>query len=151
MEEEIEQTQPTMNQENSSRVEEVVKEPQQIVHQESSSKIELDSKIFAALSYFSILFVVPLIVKKEDDFVKFHIRQGITLFFAEIIVWFILYLIESLLVTLFSYSAFSFVAFLYKIAWIFFAAISIGGIYFVIRGKKRKIPVLWALSKNIKL
>ena len=133
-------------------MEEENKPPQQLlISKESSAKLELDSKIFAALSYFSILFVVPLIIKKEDSFVKFHIRQGMTLFFAEMIVWFILYLIESLLVTLFSYSAFSFVSFLYKIVWLFFVAISIIGIYSTIKGIKKKIPVLWALSKNIKL
>ncbi len=132
-------------------MEEEKESPQQLVSKETPVKLELDSKIFAALSYFSILFIVPLIVKKEDDFVKFHIRQGITLFFAEVIVWFILYLIEALLVTLFSYGALSFVSFLYKVAWLFFAAISIIGIYSVFMGVKRKIPVLWTLAKNIKL
>ena len=128
------------------------KEPKQLlISAESSARIELDSKIFAALSYFSILFVVPLITKKEDSFVKFHIRQGFTLFLAEIILWFILYLIESLLVTLFSYSAFSFISFLHKIVWIFFVAVSLVGIYSAVRGLKIKIPVLWMLSKNIKI
>lgn len=125
--------------------------PQLLISKESSAKIELDSKIFAALSYFSILFVVPLIIKKEDSFIKFHIRQGIALFFAEIILWFILYLIGSLLVTLFSYSAFPFISFLHKVVWIFFVAVSIIGIYSASRGSRIKIPVLWILSKNIKI
>lgn len=132
-------------------MEEERKIPQQLVNKENPVKKELDSKIFAALSYFSILFIVPLVVKKEDEFVKFHIRQGIALFLAEVIVWFILYLIELLLVTLFSYSAFSFISFLHKIVWLFFTFISMIGVYFAAKGDKRKIPVLWDLSKNIKI
>jgi len=113
--------------------------------------LELDSKIFATLSYLSILFIVPWIVKKNDVFVKFHVRQGLVLFFAEVIAWFVLYLIESLLITLFSFGALSVVAFLYKLAWVFFAGVSIVGIYFAVKGEKKKIPILWDLSKNIKI
>jgi len=132
-------------------MEEERKIPQQLVNKENPVKKELDSKIFAALSYFSILFIVPLVVKKEDKFVKFHIRQGIALFLAEVIVWFILYLIELLLVTLFSYSVFSFISFLHKIVWLFFTFISMVGVYFATKGDKREIPILWILAKNIKL
>ena len=115
------------------------------------TNLELDSKIFAALSYLSILFIVPWVVKKDDVFVKFHVRQGLVLFFVEVIAWFILYLIESLLITLFSFGALSFIAFLYKLAWLFFAGVSIVGIYFAVKGEKRKIPILWDLSKNLKI
>ncbi len=141
----------------------IIKQPDKLLEKSSSEasrllsagngqvNLELDSKIFAALSYLSILFVVPWVVKKDDVFVKFHVRQGLVLFFAELIAWFILYLIESLLITLFSFGALSFVAFLYKLVWLFFAGVSIVGIYFAVKGKKRKIPILWDLSKNFKI
>ncbi len=40
----------------------------------------------ALLSYIGILFLVPLLVAKDDPFVKFHIKQGITLFIAGLII-----------------------------------------------------------------
>ncbi len=123
--------------------------PQSIVTQ--PIKIDSDSKIFAALSYLSILFIIPWIIKRNDGFVKFHIRQGVTLFLIEVVAWFILYLIESLLVTLFSFGSISLVSFLYQLAWLFFAAISIVGVYYAARGIKKKIPILWDLSQNIKI
>ena len=43
------------------------------------------SKVFAALSYFGILFVVPYILCKEDSFAIFHAKQGLILFVAGIV------------------------------------------------------------------
>lgn len=41
--------------------------------------------ILAALSYVGILFLVPLLFAKKTDFVRFHLRQGVVLFVAEVI------------------------------------------------------------------
>ena len=43
------------------------------------------SKLFAALSYLSFLFVLPYIVTPQDEFAKFHAKQGIKLFVFTII------------------------------------------------------------------
>ena len=48
-----------------------------------------DSKLMAALSYLWILSIVMLLIKKGDDFVKFHARQGLILFIVSVILWFI--------------------------------------------------------------
>lgn len=117
----------------------------------TQDQIELDSKIFAALSYLSILFVVPWIIKKDDTFVVFHVRQGMILFLAEIVIWFVLWLLESLLTTIFSFGAFTIMSVLYKLAWLLFAGVSIVGVYFAAKGKFKKLPILWILSKNLKI
>jgi len=122
-----------------------------IIDPKQKPQLDADSKIFGALSYLSILFIVPWVIKKGDSFVLFHIKQGMTLFVAEIIVWFILYMLESFLLTLFSFGAVPIVSFLYKLVWLFFAVISIAGVYFAAKGEKRKIPILWDLSKNIRI
>jgi uncharacterized membrane protein len=44
----------------------------------------LDGKMFAVLSYLSILCIVPLILKKKNAFVLSHGRQGLVLFVAEV-------------------------------------------------------------------
>lgn len=114
-------------------------------------KLELDSKIFAALSYLSVLFIVPWIVKRDDAFVMFHVRQGIALFLAEVVVWFILWLLESLLTTVFSFGAFTFVSLLYKLAWLVFTAVSLVGVYFAAKGEQKQLPILWVIARNLKI
>ena len=42
-------------------------------------------KVMAGLSYFSILFVLPYIFRKDDDFAMYHAKQGRNLFIAGII------------------------------------------------------------------
>jgi len=49
-----------------------------------------NKKLMAALSYLGILFLVPLLTDaKKDEYVKFHIRQGIALFIVDVIASFI--------------------------------------------------------------
>ena len=43
------------------------------------------SKIFAALSYLGILFVLPYIFASEDGFARYHGKQGLILFVAGIV------------------------------------------------------------------
>ena len=44
-----------------------------------------NNNVLALLSYLSILFIVPMIVAKDDPYVKFHVKQGLVLFIFEII------------------------------------------------------------------
>ncbi|TAN57967.1 hypothetical protein EPN15_02470 [Patescibacteria group bacterium] len=55
----------------------------------TNNQISNDSKLFAALSYLWLLSVVMLVLKKDDEFVKFHAKQGTVIFVASIILWFI--------------------------------------------------------------
>ena len=54
-----------------------------------AEQLSNDSKLFAALSYLWLLSIVMLILKKDDEFVKFHAKQGTVIFIASIILWFI--------------------------------------------------------------
>ena len=51
-----------------------------------------DTNLMAALSYLWLLSVVMLVVKKDDPFVLFHAKQGLVLFIASIVLWFIPFL-----------------------------------------------------------
>jgi len=44
-----------------------------------------DNKLIAALSYIGILFLVPLLVKKDSKFCAEHAKQGLVLFIAWIV------------------------------------------------------------------
>lgn len=46
-----------------------------------------EGKVFAILAYFSILCIIPLILKKDNDFVLFHGRQGLVIFVGEVAVF----------------------------------------------------------------
>ena len=113
--------------------------------------LELDTRVFAGLSYLSVLFVVPWIAKKEDKFVMFHVRQGVTLFFAEMVVAVILWLLDAFLTSVFSFGALTFMLVLSKLAWIFFAGVSIAGVYFAIKGVEKQLPILYLFSRNLKI
>ena len=49
-------------------------------------KVIEEGKTLAWLSYLGILFLVPLLVKPENEFCKFHVKQGIVIFIGWIIV-----------------------------------------------------------------
>ena len=44
------------------------------------------NKFFSVISYLPLLFIVPLIFKKESKFARFHANQGLSLFVCEVIV-----------------------------------------------------------------
>ncbi len=46
---------------------------------------DASSKIFAGLSYFSFLFVLPYFMKSDDKFATYHAKQGLNLFIAGLI------------------------------------------------------------------
>lgn len=51
-----------------------------------------DNKFIAALSYLGILFLVPLLVKKDSPFAQFHAKQGLVLCIAFFVFSFIPFL-----------------------------------------------------------
>jgi uncharacterized membrane protein len=47
----------------------------------------LDGKMYAILSYLSILCIIPLILKKTNPFVLAHGKQGLIIFIIQTAVW----------------------------------------------------------------
>lgn len=45
----------------------------------------LSSKILAAMSYFGVLCLVPLVLNRDDPYVRFHARQGVVLWMWEVL------------------------------------------------------------------
>ena len=108
-------------------------------------------RVFAVLSYLSILVLVPLFACRESGYVKFHVKQGLNLFAATIVTLIgrsiaveligmlhwpdVLTGILSLLVSLPFFAVF-----------LGIAALSILGIVYVIRGKAKAIPYLGGIN-----
>lgn len=55
-----------------------------------------NERLFAALAYFSFLFVIPLLLKRKSFYCKFHAFQGMLLFFSSIIVLVVLAAVPSM-------------------------------------------------------
>lgn len=90
-----------------------------------------DTNLMAALSYLWLLSVVMLVVKKDDSYVLFHAKQGLVLFIASIVLWFI-----------------PFLGWLLQLA--IFVMVIIGFIK-ALSGEKYSLPVVGSVAEKIKI
>jgi len=98
-----------------------------------------DNKVMAILCYFGILLLIPLLTDaKNDPFVKFHIKQGLILLIAYIVIG-VVYVIPVLGWILGS------------ILYVFLFVLFIMGIVNASSGKQVALPVIgkWAENWNI--
>ncbi len=91
-----------------------------------------NDKLIAVLSYIGLLFLVPLILKPDNKFIKFHVKQGIVL----VIGW----LVGFVLIP------FMGLGLLVHIAVLIF---SIMGIINVSEGKTKDLPIIGDLAKKL--
>jgi uncharacterized membrane protein len=89
------------------------------------------NKYYAALSYVFVLFLIPLLLKRSSKFTQFHARQGLIIFMFEIIVGWIVFFGQIILLSMMT--------------------ISIVGIVRALNGEWWKIPYIYQWSKKIKL
>lgn len=89
-----------------------------------------DSNLMAALSYIWVLSLVMLFVKKDDEFVKFHAKQGLILFLISFIWWF---------------------PFFGWIIGLLVAVLDIVGFIKALSGEKYKMPVVGDIAEKIKI
>lgn len=96
-----------------------------------------DSNLMAALSYIWVLSVVMLVIKKEDEFVKFHAKQGTVLFLISILAFVI-----------------SLTGILYFLGVLINIVVLIGciiGFVKALGGERYTLPLVGGLSNKIKL
>ena len=100
---------------------------EETINKETLPKEKKD--LTAILSYIGILFLVPLLVCKDNAFAQFHAKQGLVLFIAEIATMLIAWIpILGWLVGL--------------VAWIVWLVLSIIGIINVVNGKQVPLPII---------
>jgi len=97
-----------------------------------------EGKIWAFIGYWWLLFLVPLLGKKDNKFAYFHGKQGMVLFVFWIVIWII-----------------SFIPFLGAIlgfiGWIICVVFAIIGMVKSLQGKYWKMPVLGDIAEKIKI
>lgn len=96
----------------------------------------LDGKVFAILSYLSILCIIPLLFKKNNLFVLTHSKQGLVLFVGEVAV-FILHII--------------FGDWFLKLGMFVLLTLSFIGLLAVLRGQYIRMPVVSSIAEKITL
>lgn len=98
----------------------------------SGGGVSSENKLMAVLAYLGILVLVPLLTKKDSSFVQFHAKQGLVLFIAEIIVWWIPF-----------------------VGWFFLgpviSIVALIGLIMAAMGRQWKIPVIWSIAEKINL
>ncbi len=94
-----------------------------------------DGKIFAVLSYLSILCIIPLALKKDNRFVLEHGKQGLVLFVIEVAV-----LIVSIIFP-----------WLFKLGMFLSGLFSFVGIIHVLKGEYVSFPIISKIADQIVL
>lgn len=104
--------------------------------QPDSEQQILEGKIFAVLSYLSILCIIPLLFKKTNPFVLRHGKQGLVLFLGEVAV-FIAHIILG--------------QWALKLGIFVFGVLSFVGLIAALQGRDAPMPVVSRLADSITL
>ncbi len=112
--------------------------PQNQPQETSELKIE-DNHVLAAIGYIWLLFLVPLLLKKDDQFCQFHAKQGLVLFILSLIVIILggIPVLGWLLIM--------------PIGWIVVAILALLGFINALRGREWEMPVLGKYAQKIKI
>jgi uncharacterized membrane protein len=94
-----------------------------------------NNKLFGVLAYLGPLVIVSYLVKKDDSFVKFHIKQGLILLAIQIILW----VVGSMLMP----SLWQ----LYRLVDLAVVILAIIGIVNVIQDKEKELPLVGKFSE----
>ena len=96
----------------------------------------IEGKIFAFLSYLSILCIIPLVFKKDNPFVLQHGKQGLVLFVIQVAVFIIHILLGDWFLDL---------------GMFIIGIVSFIGLIAVLKGEYINLPVISNIADNITL
>ena len=97
-----------------------------------------EGKSWAAIAYLGILFLIPLLAKKDNDFAQYHARQGMVLFIGYVIVSFV--------------GMIPFLGWIVSgIAWLLLFILFIMGLINALGGKKKPLPIIGQWGENMKI
>lgn len=101
-------------------------------------KFSWSSKSLAIISYLGVLSLLAMILREKNKSVHFHVRQGVTLFVAEII--FTLIMVIPLIGWLIGF-----------IGWILCVFFSIIGLLKAAKGQEWSIPFFGKIATKVKI
>ncbi len=107
-----------------------------VTKKSKSSTPDPQSKIFALIGYLSILCIIPLVTKHDDEFVLYHSKQGLVLFLLQVAA-FVLHIMVGywlLRLVLFVSGVSAFI-----------------GMIFVLKGERVTIPLISRLAQKLEI
>lgn len=104
----------------------------------TGTELSTEEKVYSVFAYFGVLCLVSLLLKRDNSYIMFHVRQGIVLFIIEVIA-----------------NVFSVIPFLGFISFILVMIVcgllSVIGIIEAVRGNKWEMPFVSEWAKKISL
>ncbi len=107
-----------------------------------------EGKTLAAIGYLGILFLVPLLAKKENKFCQFHGKQGAVLFGMEVIGAIVL-IILSVVLGFVPCAGWAVSLVLWLAFWVCALGLSIWGLVMALKGEYWKMPVIAPLAEKL--
>ena len=98
--------------------------------------------VWAIIGYLGILFLVPLLAKKDNKFALYHAKQGLVLFIAEIVGWVVMMILAFIPIIGWIIDA---------LIWIFLLVLFIVGIVNAATGKYKPLPVIGQIAEKWKI
>lgn len=105
-----------------------------------------EGRVLAVIGYLWILFLLPLLLQRQNRFAQFHGRQGLILFVFWFLIWVVFFLILGHIP--FVGRVFHIIGYLSYLAYAILAVI---GLIKAASGECWRIPVLGAYAEQIKL
>lgn len=107
-----------------------------------------EGKTMAGIGYLGILFLVPLLAKKENEFCQFHGKQGAVLFGMEVI-GFIVILVLFMILNIIPCAG----AIIGMVLWLAYIVCAVGlsvwGLVMALKGEYWKMPVIAPLAEKL--
>ncbi len=107
-------------------------------HSEEENLTINEQTIFASLSYLNILVLIPLLTKKHDPFIQYHVKQGIVLLIPELVVYV-------------AGGMFYFMWPVWSILNLGFICLTIVGIIHALRKEEKPLPLIGQFANKINL
>ncbi|MGE5392334.1 MAG: DUF4870 domain-containing protein [Candidatus Saccharibacteria bacterium] len=97
--------------------------------------------VMAILAYLGILILIPLLVAKDNQFVKFHIKQGLVLVIIWVAYWFLTAVFGAIHLWVLN-------MFVYPIVGLGTLILAIIGIINAVNGQQKELPVVGSLARK---
>lgn len=108
------------------------------VKKTASSKDIEENKAMAAIGYLGILFLIPLLAKKDSPYAQYHAKQGMVLFIFDI-------LLGAVMVIPFLGWVIG------ALGWIFVVVLFVMGLVNALGGKMTPLPLIGQFAEKMKI
>ena len=112
------------------------------------NEVTIRDRWLGATCYLGVLVFIPMFAGNKSTFLARHCRQGFALFFAEMVAWLILRVIEETLGRI-PVIGFILSIVLYLVVSLVFLTVSVLGFFKALSGVAWRIPFLDDLSENV--